>query len=390
MGLTASARQLREMLDGVADRARHPSLELGRFTVEAHEDRSGELAVPKRERRAARLRRATLILAVNAVFEECLEDYRNLDDLDDLDLTGDEPLPVRDADHTLVYRFFPPRFRRFYDRRFFADVVATVAKVGFDLARPDAGPPACIAEEIVLAGVFEYAEQIMEEAQLGRPWLDLTEMMLEDTDFEMLFTAGFDGIEDDPAMQRNLGVWVPGAQDWFAPFNPARVVHPFTEVAASSPRAHDLRHLAVEDAGGGRVSDPAVVDDPAPVTGLDAISEAVALAREQARQTADPDVWVADPDDAEASMAACQQAAKVSSSGWLTWEPHEGADMTRTDSVVLFVPHRHFPAGTDQPWAEVAISSVVMHVPLAAVVSYRPDPEVRRSWDAAFSNLLPE
>jgi hypothetical protein len=41
MGLTASARQLRAVLDGVADRARHPNLELGRFTVEAHEDRSG-------------------------------------------------------------------------------------------------------------------------------------------------------------------------------------------------------------------------------------------------------------------------------------------------------------------------------------------------------------
>jgi hypothetical protein len=86
-------------------------------------------------------------------------------------------------------------------------------------------------------------------------------------------------------------------------------------------------------------------------------------------------------------MAACQQAAKASLSGWLTWEPHEGADMTRTDSVVMFVPHRNFPAGKDQPWAEVATTGVVMCVP--AVVWYRPDPDVRRSWEAAFSGLGP-
>jgi hypothetical protein len=388
VGLAADARDLRALLDSVADRARHLSLELGRFTVEAHFDRSGELTVPKREQRNARLRRATVILAANTVFEECIEDYRMLDDVDALDSAVEDPLLVPDADGTFVYRFFPRRFRRAYDHRFFANVAATTAKVAYDLARPDAGPPACVAEEIVLSGVFAYAERMMDQAQLGRPWMDLTEMMLEDTDFEMLFTAGFDGIEDDPAMQRNLGVWVPGPRDWFAPFNSGRVVHPFSETAVTGPRPHDLHHLAVEADISGQVGDPSVADDPSPISGLVPVSEAVALAREEARQSADAGSWIADADNPEASMAACQQAAKVSASGWLTWEPHERADMTRTDSVVRFVPHRHFRAGPDQPWAEVAISSVIMYVPLAAVVSYRPDPEVHRSWDAAFKNLL--
>jgi len=360
MGLTARAKELRQELERVADRARHPSLELGRFTTDAHFDGTDdELTVPKREQRAARLRRAALILAANAIFEECLEDYCELDDLD-----GDDAFPLRGADDTFVYRFFPPRFRRAYDRRFFADVVATVAKVGYDLASPDGGLPACIAEEITLNGIFEYARQIMDAAQLGQPWMDLSEMLLEDVDFEMLFADDLDGIEHDPALQRGLGVWVPDVRDWFAPFNAVRV-------------GDDIE----------RVHDPVVVDGPEPVGGLDAISGIVALAREHARGIGEPDDWIADPADPEGSMAACEQAAKVSSSGWLTWEPHEGADMTRTDAVVMFRPHRHFPAGKDQPWAEVATTGVVMFVPLAAVVSYRPDPAVRRSWEQAFSGL---
>jgi len=260
-----------------------------------------------------------------------------------------------------------------------------VAKVGYDLVSPDGGLPACIAEEITLNGIFEYARQIMDAAQLGQPWMDLSEMLLEDVDFEMLFADDMDGIEHDPAMQRGLGVWVPDVRDWFAPFNAGRVVQPFSEVAASSPRAHDLSPLVGDDIE--RVHDPVVVDGPEPVGGLDAISGIVALAREHARGIGEPDDWIADPADPEGSMAACEQAAKVSSSGWLTWEPHEGADMTRTDAVVMFRPHRHFPAGKDQPWAEVATTGVVMFVPLAAVVSYRPDPAVRRSWEQAFSGL---
>jgi hypothetical protein len=385
MGLTARAKELRRELDSVADRARHPSLEFGRFTTDAHLNRTDdELTVPKREQGAARLRRASLILAANAIFDECLDDYR---EIDDFDIGGDDPFPVREADETFVYRFFPPRFRRAYDRRFFADVVATVAKVGYELASPDGGPPACIAEEIVLNGIFEYAWRIMDDAQLGRPWMDLSEMLLEDIDFEMLFADDLDGIEHDPAMQQSLGVWVPDVRDWFAPFNAGRVVHPFSEVAASSPRAHDLSALVCDDIE--RVHDPVVVDGPEPIGGLDAISDIVALTREEARRTGEPDLWIADPADPEGSMAACQQAAKASSSGWLTWEPHEGADMTRTDSVVMFVPHRHFPAGKDQPWAEVATTGVVMCVPLAAIVSYRPDPDVRRAWEATFSGLGP-
>jgi hypothetical protein len=104
MGLTARAKDLRRELDGVADGARHPALELGRFTTDAHVDRTDELTVPKREERAARLRRATLILAANAIFDECLDDYR---ELDDFEMGGGDSFPVRGVDETFVYRFFP-------------------------------------------------------------------------------------------------------------------------------------------------------------------------------------------------------------------------------------------------------------------------------------------
>jgi hypothetical protein len=75
-------------------------------------------------------------------------------------------------------------------------------------------------------------------------------------------------------------------------------------------------------------------------------------------------------------------------SGWPTWEPHEGADTIRTDAVVFFAPHRHFPLGDDEPWADAALGGgCLVGVPLKYVVNYRTDPQVRRRWNDAFANL---
>ena len=72
-------------------------------------------------------------------------------------------------------------------------------------------------------------------------------------------------------------------------------------------------------------------------------------------------------------------------SGWITWEPHSGADTVRTDGVIAAAPHRHFPVGVDEPYIEVSLGARLLSIPLAAVVSYRPDPEPRRRWEEAFA-----
>lgn len=67
--------------------------------------------------------------------------------------------------------------------------------------------------------------------------------------------------------------------------------------------------------------------------------------------------WIASESDPEGSFSELVRVTTLSThgSGWISWEPHEGADTIRTDRVITFSPHRHFPIGHDEPWAEAAI-----------------------------------
>jgi hypothetical protein len=375
----AGVEELRRELDVLADRAQHPSLELERFIDDYDEEDEPD----QDELTRARRRRGAVLYAVNMLTEACLTDQVTLD----WDLESGQLTDGSDPTDSFVWEAFPPRFRRAYDAGFFAKVLVTTIKVGYDLARPGAGMPSCVAEEIIIDAVCRTAEQVMDEAKIGRPWMALSEMLLEDTDFEVLFDADMDGIEHDPAAQRNLGMWVPDVTDWFAPFNPDRVVHPFVESTPTGPHAHDLGRLLTSDDLHAQAHDSTITDNPAHISGLNAASEAVSLAR--AAEQPHPDVaWVPDPSAPESSYARLLEFVSPPGSGWLTWEPHENADTVRTDGVIHFEPHRHFPVGDDQPWAAVAVTGVMMYVPLSVVVSYRPDPEVRERWERAFSNLF--
>jgi hypothetical protein len=58
----------------------------------------------------------------------------------------------------------------------------------------------------------------------------------------------------------------------------------------------------------------------------------------------------------------------------------------RTDPVVMLTPRRHFPVGDDEPWLSAAVGgNHILAVPLRFVVSYRPDPDVRRQWNEKFA-----
>lgn len=199
---------------------------------------------------------------------------------------------------------------------------------------------------------------------------------MEDVDFEVLFSPGMDGIEADPATQHDLGMWVPGIADWFTPFNAERIVHPYCQTEQTGPQAHDLHRLLDEDTDD-QPFDPAIVDRPDPITGLDPLSDTV----REARQDQDPSAtgtWVPDPEHPEDSYARLLAlAGGGTASGWLTWQPDDGANTVRTQPVLWFRPHRHFPAGADQPWAEVTTTSTILFVPLAAIAAFRPDPGVR-------------
>jgi hypothetical protein len=254
-GLGPEALALRAEFARLADRAQHPALTLASFLdgpvdvaddLDADElDEADLLAAGAgvEQLYAASLRRAALIWAANQVIVRYSEDLTRMDWNP---VTG-LPDPASGVQEPFVWRYFPPRFRRVYTRTFGLNVLVTAVKVAYDLARPDAGPPACIAEELVLNAVIEIAGSGMEQAGLGRPWLNPSEVLLEDLDFEVLFRPDMDGIESDPAAQDDLGMWVPSAADWFTPFNPDRVVHPFCRTEQTGPQAPDLHRQLDED-----------------------------------------------------------------------------------------------------------------------------------------------
>jgi hypothetical protein len=345
-------------------------------------DTDDETQIPAAELEPARLRRAALMAAAEEIIDRCVDDLQVVEFDDDGRLVD-----LDEAEDTFVFEAFPPRYRGVYDERFFRKVLVTSVKVAQDLADPHGGPAACTAEEIIRRAIGTVAEQWWEITDLGRAVLHPDEVLLEDIDFEFLYEDAFDGLEDSPADQASMNVEVPSIQDWFTPFNDDRVVHPYAETPRSTGQElHDLRrrlrglsepvdHLLTAD----------IIDAASPLSSLEPGSEIVALARRTSGHNA-PDLWTADESTPEASFAALVDAASraETGSGWLTWEPHHGADTVRTDPVVYFAPHRHFPIGDDEPWADAAIGGGrLVAVPLKYVVSYRPDPEVRRRWNDA-------
>ena len=384
----AVAASVRSRLRAGAGKARHPDLVLWRFVADMDDlpdrDEISEDDVPAGEREPAELRRGALLVAAVDVVDRCIDDLQLIE-------FGDDQRPDADeAADSFVYEWFPGRHRGAYDEDFFRKVMVTAVQVAADLADPRGGPASCTAEEIVRHAVGVIAGELCGAADLGKPWLDSDEYLLEDADFEFLYGADMDGVENDPGMQAALNIDVPPVRDWFSPFNDSQVVHPYIETPSSAPVLHDLYPRLGPDGDPAVVLAPGIVDAAAPVASLAAGSEIVTLAR-QAAMPGNGRWWVADEADAERSFAALVAAAAAGEgSGWLEWEPHDGADSIRTDPVTALTAHRHFPVGEDEPWVHAAIGGGrFLAIPLRFVVSYRPDPQVGRRWRQVSSDLLP-
>lgn len=386
--IEAAEAQLRAALARADKDARHPSLRLSYFVVEPLEegdtlddaDELNDLApsVSDQVRGNAHIRRGALIEAAMETIEQCLSD------LEDLQFDEDGmPEPAR-AEESVVYCALPTRHRSSYTRRFFRDVLVVAVKVGYDLADPNGGPASCTAEEILRSYIGEQAMALCELA--GVEAVSVDDVLLEDTDFEALFVDAHDGLESDPAHQAAIGLEVSPVSEWFTPFNEGRVVHPFVRTEPSPGlemfdlrrRLAGLDHAEVDWSG---------ADAPTPMSGFTSASTVVTLARAAAADGEESGGWVAAGRNAEDSFGDLVRVLTLSpsGSGWLTWEPHEGADVVRTAGVITATAHRHFPVGADEPYLDVSFGSWMIAVPLRAVVSYEPDPEPRRCWEEAMA-----
>lgn len=356
----------------LCDQVRHPVLEIGLFASAAPEvgDEFGVSFVElgPSELPEARLRRGALLYAANLVFDEVL---------DDLVVMSGGDSRLGEPDDRFVDQHLPSRYRYAYDEEFHRKLVAIVAAVASTRASPDGAYPACTAEELVLSAILREWQVLLETTDLGQAWADLTEYLLEDTDFEALFASEMDGIEDDPLAHKTTGLVVNAVGDWFVPFDEGRVVHPYAvELVPQASRLYDLTRIASEE-----IVDPGtLVVPPGPVRGLDPVSEVVALARADLRRQPGRTAWVPDETDPARSLAEIELHAGCS--GVLSQQTGPDGDITEVP-VLAFSPHPAHPA-TGEAWAAVMYLSGHSELPLSAVVSFEPDPSVRERWNAMF------
>lgn len=375
----------RARLAALKGKARHPALGLWNFVADLKVlpdvDEFSDDDVPEGEREDAELRRAALVVAATEIVDYCIDDIEmvTFDDAGQID--------AESAEESFIWEIFPARHRRAYGPEFYRKVLVTAVQVASDLTDPHGGYAACTAEEIIRSAVGRLAMRLCEEAGLGRPWSHPDELLLEDTDFELLYHDEMDGLEDDPGAQRALGIDLPSVKDWFSPFNSDRAVHPYAETVSTAPEVHDLYPRLGHNDDPAILFDPAVVDDAAPITGFPAGSAIVALIRESATPALGQ--WVADESDPEASFAALvAAAAEDHGSGWLQWEAYDGAGSVRTEPVIQLTAHRHFPVGDDEPWVHTAgTGGQMLAIPLRYVVSFRPDPDIRQQWEHRFDDF---
>jgi hypothetical protein len=186
--------------------------------------------------------------------------------------------------------------------------------------------------------------------------------------------------------RKTSGVEVNPSDEWFLPFNRDSRVHPYA--LDLRDRVADLFDLTRIDRDGAHILTQArgLGEMPNPVAGLDPISEMVAQARADARPQGRAGVWI--PDERNPTRSFADLARRPVVSGVLTQQTGPGGDITEVP-VLSFIPQPAHPtSGTAS--AEVMYFSGRSELPLAAVISFEPDPTVRERWRAAFQPLKPD
>jgi len=380
-----AADDLLVTFDRLADQVRHPALTLDLFTTqhlddcdepdndEADDDAVSQVLDPA-VLEVARRRRGALMFAATLVFDHILDD-----------------LVVSEADREplglprFVDEHLPSRLRHRYDSSFLRKLLAMAAKVGQDLAADEFSYPACTAEELVLWAIVREWEVLLDLTGLGPAWSTLSEYLFEDLDFEYLFDTDMDGVEDDPLAHKTSNIEVRPLADWFAPFNPGSRVHPYAVDlhVRAQPVLFDLTR---SDDDGHHLTRPVALDEmPAIVDGLDPVSHLVAASRRDARTHQKQGQWVPDENNPAASFADI--ATRPATSGILIQQTGPDGDITHLP-VLSFTPQPAHPSN-GACWVEVMYFSGRSELPLAAVVSFTPDPTVRQRWNSALAPTPP-
>jgi hypothetical protein len=150
-----------------------------------------------------------------------------------------------DRSGLVVLDGLPPRFQRQYDSSFARRFLVAAATVAGRLTQPAWEPPACVAEELALRLLIDWAEASLEECHLlsagerDAAYGTFAGYAFDDPDHEFLFEPRFGGGDcDPPASRPAVTIGVP---QWFEPFGEHRPVHAYSlgPENGGSPRTTD-------------------------------------------------------------------------------------------------------------------------------------------------------
>jgi hypothetical protein len=110
---------------------------------------------------------------------------------------------------------FPPAYVSRYDRPFVRRAIVAAASLGQKLAGPGWFDLASTMEEILFGTIMETVQNT--DIEIGDVFDDLEETAFQDLDYEMLFNAQFDGIEN-AALPEQYAFANLRFDEWFLPF----------------------------------------------------------------------------------------------------------------------------------------------------------------------------
>jgi hypothetical protein len=110
---------------------------------------------------------------------------------------------------------FPPAYIARYDRPFVRRAIVAAASLGQKLSGPGWFDLASTMEEMLFGTIMESVQNT--DVEIGDVFDDLEESVFQDLDYEMLFDAKFDGIEND-AMRERYAFANLQFDEWFKPF----------------------------------------------------------------------------------------------------------------------------------------------------------------------------
>jgi hypothetical protein len=151
---------------------------------------------------------------------------------------------------------FPPAYVSRYDRPFVRRAIVAGASLGQKLSGPGWFDLASTMEEMLFGTIMETVQNA--DIEIGDVFDDLEETAFQDLDYEMLFNAQFDGIENDASREQyafaNLRF-----EEWFLPFpNTSFLNYYFSDPRAIAERVE--HHLYDPNAGEAALS-YALADD---------------------------------------------------------------------------------------------------------------------------------